>query len=67
MFEIAGKMGKQKENMREEEELAVEVRKYVCLYHKSSPLYKDKRAKESRFNTRIVDTKELTPSTSLFR
>ena len=25
-------MGKQKENMREEEELAVEVRKYVCLY-----------------------------------
>ena len=60
-------MGKQKVNMREEEELAIEVRKYVCLYDKSSPTYKDKRAKANRFDTRIVDTKELTPSTSLFR
>ena len=64
-------MGKQKVNMREEEELAIEVRKYVCLYDKSSPTYKDKRAKENAWSrveeARIVDTKELTPSTSLFR
>lgn len=38
-------MGKQKINMRDEEELAREVRKYVCLYDKRLPSYKDKRVK----------------------
>ena len=38
-------MGKQKVNMQEEEELALEVKNFICLYDKRSPSYKDKRAK----------------------
>lgn len=37
-------MGRQeKVNLQEDESLAEEVRKYACLYDKSSPHYKDKR------------------------
>ena len=38
-------MGKQAINMQEEEALALEVKKYLCLYDKGCETYKDKRAK----------------------
>ena len=38
-------MGKQKVNLQEDEDLAIEVKKFVCLYDKTSTIYKDKHAK----------------------
>ena len=38
-------MGRQTINIQEEVDLALEVKKFLCLYDKRCVLYKDKRAK----------------------
>ena len=38
-------MGRQTINIQEEEDLTLEVKKFLCLYDKRCVLYKDKRAK----------------------
>lgn len=40
-------MGRKVLNMQEDEEVAECVRKFPCLYDKSEPSYKDKRAKQN--------------------
>ena len=38
------KNGKQKVNLQEDEDLAIEVKKFVCLYDKTSTFYKRAKA-----------------------
>ena len=48
-------MGRKVINIGEEEDLANEVKKYLCLYSKNCSAYKDKRAKANAW-TKVEET-----------
>ena len=44
-------MGRNTVDLLEDERLAMEVQKFLCLYKKADPSYKDKRAKINAWKT----------------
>ena len=58
-------MGRRQVNFEEEESLALEIRKYLCLYDKKCVDYKNKRAKANAW-TKIEEELGLEEGKHIF-